>query len=393
MVSLNSSNGGVTGVQRVISYAGVADDATPTKTPPLMAKPRRKGSKDELEVVSLMKADLRLRRLTMRSSYSENNLVAYEELARFCESVDDEIGRMRPEECLTPKSILEDEDFASASDSARSVSSDVSNSDSEEFMAEEEETVLLSRARQTVDFVDKQRTKLLSGSSRNRAKVCAWEALTCLLPKVVLPDGVNALDHALCVAEVCRQRAPLLEWLHLVGLVHNIGIINILKECGSSPHWTVAGESFPVGCKFSEDISFSHYFSSNPDRRKRVFNRPLGVYKQRCGLDHLRMSWGAPEYLYTVLRAATGQVAVAKLPREALFVVRYQKFWSLESSRHYHDFMNGEDREMLETLFLFQRIVSEVSDWAPTKITGVAARADMDHYKTLCTRHLSQILF
>ena len=54
---------------------------------------------------------------------------------------------------------------------------------------------------------------------------------------------------------------------------------------------------------------------------------------------------------------------------------------------------NGEDREMLETLFLFQRIVSEVSAWAPTKITGVAARADMDHYKTLCARHLSQILF
>merc|ERR1712193_256464 len=135
-----------------------------------------------------------------------------------------------------------------------------------------------------------------------------------------------------------------------------------------------------------EDISFSQYFSSNPDRRKRVFNQPLGVYQQNCGLDHLRMSWGAPEYLYTVLgRSQTDPASMLRLPREALFLIRYQRFFSLESSRHYHNFMSQDDMRCLEMLFHFQKIVEEVSSWTPFQVQQKSRQdqANVDYCKTL----------
>merc|ERR1711904_558315 len=138
----------------------------------------------------------------------------------------------------------DDEEFESSSGTATESIRSMSLSDSDDFLSqlgespyevvleEEQETVLLNRARQTVDFVDKQKRKMMTSSSK------------------------------------CSE---------------------------SSAQSRTVGESFPVGCKFSEDISYSQYFCSNPDRRKKLFNHPLGVYKEGCGLDRLRMSWGASE--------------------------------------------------------------------------------------------------
>jgi inositol oxygenase len=68
------------------------------------------------------------------------------------------------------------------------------------------------------------------------------------------------------VAELCRVSFPDKPWMALVGLLHGLGKLLAHPMWGSQPQWAVAGESFPVGCKFAPQISASEFFSANPDR-------------------------------------------------------------------------------------------------------------------------------
>lgn len=68
------------------------------------------------------------------------------------------------------------------------------------------------------------------------------------------------------VAELCRLSFPDKPWMALVGLLHGLGKLLAHPLWGSQPQWAVAGESFPVGCKFAPQISASEFFSANPDR-------------------------------------------------------------------------------------------------------------------------------
>jgi hypothetical protein len=102
-----------------------------------------------------------------------------------------------------------------------------------------------------------------------------------------------------------------------VGLIHGLGKLLAHPTFGSQPQWAVAGETYPLGCRFAPQIGHAELFSSNPDRRRRAFGTPEGVYAPGCGLKEVYMSWGAPEYLYLVM--VLNQVA---LPEEALFILR-----------------------------------------------------------------------
>lgn len=52
----------------------------------------------------------------------------------------------------------------------------------------------------------------------------------------------------------------------LVGLIHGLGKLLAHPLWGSQPQWAVAGESYPLGCRFAPQISHSEFFSANPDR-------------------------------------------------------------------------------------------------------------------------------
>lgn len=54
----------------------------------------------------------------------------------------------------------------------------------------------------------------------------------------------------------------------------------------------MCGESFPVGCQHSQGITASEFFCVNPDRRRRMYNTPTGMYARGCGLRNVLMSWG-----------------------------------------------------------------------------------------------------
>ena len=53
---------------------------------------------------------------------------------------------------------------------------------------------------------------------------------------------------------------------------------SLFCRLGGEPAWAVCGESFPVGCRFDPGIHHHHLFSGNPDRRRRQYSSPLGIY-------------------------------------------------------------------------------------------------------------------
>lgn len=53
------------------------------------------------------------------------------------------------------------------------------------------------------------------------------------------------------------------------------------------PQWAVVGDTFPVGCKFSESIVFYEEFVNNPDWNNPEYSTPCGVYHEGIGLDNV----------------------------------------------------------------------------------------------------------
>ena len=215
---------------------------------------------------------------------------------------------------------------------------------------EDEESIRLHRARQTVDYVMGQTSKLLQSSPESCAELFVWDALE-MLRRIAVPGGRDLLSKSLAVAQACRAAHPHAEWLHLTGLIHSLGHVLLLDDFGAQPAWSVRGESFPVGCKHSPNVPFSHYFSSNPDRRKKVFNSPSGIYKPGCGLENVLLSWSASEYLYTTLITQTHEV-----PAAAFFVLRCQNFSCL---RDYGSLLSGEDVANVPWVDEFRRILKD----------------------------------
>ena len=52
------------------------------------------------------------------------------------------------------------------------------------------------------------------------------------------------------------------DWLQLTGLIHDVGKVMALW---GEPQWAVVGDTFPVGCKFSDKCVFPELFKDNPD--------------------------------------------------------------------------------------------------------------------------------
>lgn len=158
-------------------------------------------------------------------------------------------------------------------------------------------------------------------------------------PDTSLPNIV----HAYQTAEQLRKKFPNDDWLHLTGLIHDVG--KILIHFGE-PQWTVVGDTFPVGCPFSSSIVKYNHFINNPDSRNSIINfSKTGIYKPHCGFDNVHFSWGHDEYMYQVLKG--NQVT---LPEKALYMIRYHSFYAWHEKRAYDFLANDYDLEMLPWL-------------------------------------------
>jgi len=192
----------------------------------------------------------------------------------------------------------------------------------------------LNHVNQTVAFVEQKPAHCL-GLNRTRAGI--WEMMEQLNTLVDDSDpdtDLSQIEHNLQTAEAIRA-AGHPRWFQLTGLIHDLG--KVLWLWGE-PQWAVVGDTFPVGCAFSEKIVFHEYFADNPDSRVEEYRTPYGIYGEDGGLGRVRLSWGHDEYLYHVTREY--------LPEEAQYMIRYHSFYPAHREGAYTHLMNDRDREM-----------------------------------------------
>ena len=194
----------------------------------------------------------------------------------------------------------------------------------------------LNHRYQTYDFVQAKKKDFLSFS---RKQMGIWEAMEFLNSLVDDSDpdtDLSQLEHLLQTAEQIRHDGHP-RWFILTGLIHDLGKILCLF---GEPQWAVVGDTFPVGCAWSNNIVFHQYFRDNPDSSEPGFQSRVGIYTEGCGLDQVHLSWGHDEYLYHVVKD--------HLPAEALYMIRYHSFYPAHRENDYQFLMNNQDREMFD---------------------------------------------
>ena len=188
---------------------------------------------------------------------------------------------------------------------------------------------------QTFDFVTAKRTEFLG---LDRKQMSVFEALDFLNTLVDDSDPdieLDQLQHLLQTSEAIRADGHD-DWFVLTGLLHDLGKVLCLF---GEPQWAVVGDTFPVGCRFSDRIVYHEFFEQNPDTNDERFNSRLGVYSKNCGLKHVLMSWGHDEYLYHIMKEF--------LPEPALYMIRYHSFYAWHREGEYDWLCDDHDREML----------------------------------------------
>ncbi|XOV70302.1 MAG: inositol oxygenase family protein [Verrucomicrobiota bacterium] len=200
-----------------------------------------------------------------------------------------------------------------------------------------------NHTKQTYDFV---REKKGTFTQFNRKKMGIWEAAEYLNTLVDDSDpdtNLSQLQHLLQTSEEIRKDGRP-RWMILSGFIHDLGKILCLY---GEPQWAVVGDTFPVGCAFSDKIVFPEFFDKNPDRNNPELNTKFGVYEENCGLDAVNLSWGHDEYIY--------QVAKPYLPIEGLYMLRYHSFYPWHREGEYDHLCNDTDREMLKWVLDFNK--------------------------------------
>ncbi|TXG68775.1 hypothetical protein EZV62_003710 [Acer yangbiense] len=208
----------------------------------------------------------------------------------------------------------------------------------------------INHINQTYDFVRKMREEY---GKLNRVTMSIWEC--CELLNDVVDESDPDLDepqieHLLQTAEAIRKDYPDEDWLHLTGLIHDLGKVLLHPSFGGLPQWAVVGDTYPVGCAFDESIVHHKYFKENADYNNSAYNTKYGVYYEGCGLNNIMMSWGHDDYMYLVAKENK-----TTLPSAALFIIRYHSFYTLHRSGAYKHLMNEEDVENLKWLQVFNK--------------------------------------
>ncbi len=199
----------------------------------------------------------------------------------------------------------------------------------------------LNHTYQSYDFVQEKRNDFLRF---NKKEMPVWNAFDFLNQLVDDSDPDTDLDqfqHLLQTSEAIRRDGHP-DWMVLVGLIHDMGKVLCLF---GEPQWAVVGDTFPVGCAYSDKIVYPEFFKNNPDFSNADFNTRLGVYKEGCGLRNVTMSWGHDEYVYNMMKD--------RIPEEGLYMLRYHSFYAWHREGEYSYLLDDHDREMLEWVKLF----------------------------------------
>ena len=185
---------------------------------------------------------------------------------------------------------------------------------------------------QTYDFVQTKKAKWLAF---NQCAMTPWQGLDFLNtlvdesdPDIALPQ----ISHLLQTAEAMRADGQP-DWFVLTGFIHDLGKVLCLF---GEPQWAVVGDTFPVGCRFSDQVVYPEFFALNPDSLDARYNTEYGVYQPGCGLTNVHLSWGHDEYLYQLLKP--------HLPLAALYMIRYHSFYAWHREGQYGHLLDAQDR-------------------------------------------------
>jgi inositol oxygenase len=199
----------------------------------------------------------------------------------------------------------------------------------------------LNHRYQTLDFVRAKKAEYLPLRKRRMGIWEAMEYLNTLVDDSDPDTDLTQIEHLLQTSEAIRSDGHP-RWFVLTGLIHDLGKILCLF---GEPQWAVVGDTFPVGCAFSEKIVFPEYFADNPDSMNTEYRSPFGIYREGCGFDNIHLSWGHDEYLYHVVKK--------HLPLEALYMIRYHSFYPWHAEGAYASLMDAQDRKMFKWVRAF----------------------------------------
>jgi inositol oxygenase len=199
----------------------------------------------------------------------------------------------------------------------------------------------LNHRYQTLEFVLAKKREFLPLARREMGIWEAMEFLNTLVDDSDPDTDLSQIEHLMQAAEAIRADGHP-RWFILTGLIHDLGKILCLF---GEPQWAVVGDTFPVGCRFSDRIVFSEFFADNPDAANPAFQTECGIYDAGCGLDRVHLSWGHDEYLYHVTKQY--------LPEPAQYMIRYHSFYPAHREGAYDFLMNDRDREMFRWVRAF----------------------------------------
>lgn len=193
-----------------------------------------------------------------------------------------------------------------------------------------------NHAFQTFDFVRAKESEYLP---LQKGKKSIWEAaefLNTLVDESDPDTDLSQIEHLMQTSEAIRRDGHP-RWFVFTGFVHDLGKVLCLY---GDPQWAVVGDTFPVGCAYSDQIVFPEYFQANPDSKNPQYQDLYGIYEPNCGLDKVHLSWGHDEYIYRAMKNY--------LPEPALYMLRYHSFYAAHKHGAYRHLMSQHDEEMFE---------------------------------------------
>ena len=157
-------------------------------------------------------------------------------------------------------------------------------------------------------------------------------------------DEPNSI-HAYQTAERIRKMYPDNKEYQIIGLIHDLGKVLFTFD---EPDYAVVGDTFVVGCKLPKSIVYYDCIDFHPDKN----NTLNGIYKDKCGLDNLYLSYGHDEYLYQVLKQNKDK---HKLSEKYWDIIRYHSFYPWHKESEYSQFMNYKDHDTLKNVLEFNQ--------------------------------------
>jgi len=199
----------------------------------------------------------------------------------------------------------------------------------------------LNHTYQTYEFVQEKKANFLRFDKKQMPVWQAFDFLNQLVDDSDPDTDLDQFQHLLQTAEAIRADGHP-DWMVLTGLMHDMGKVLCLF---GEPQWAVVGDTFPVGCAYSQKIVYPEFFENNPDYDNPDYNTNSGVYSEGCGLRNVHMSWGHDEYVYQMMKD--------HLPEEGLYMLRYHSFYAWHREEEYGQLLDEHDREMLRWVKLF----------------------------------------